>query len=279
VAIGTYTYSRRTHRPEMLNWSDREVWTYLDFTAGDADHAMWRTALMTGMRRGELLGLRRRDLQLDRVLHNRPAPALNVRQQYSRAGEEGLAFRSLKTGDRAWRTIDLDEGTAAALRGHLDAQEFQRRGWGQVYVSRCPRCGKDIKQRCSTCGFQAADLDLVFGHPDGSPFDPDVVTHRFERRAERCAGVVRIRFHDMRHTHATLLLEDGATERYVAERLGDTVEMVHETYGHVTPKMRVAAVERLAKRLRRPVVTETTTARDRSVTEPDSAAGGEGPET
>lgn len=88
VAIGTYTYSRRKHRPEMLTWNDGEVWTFLDFTAGDADHALWRTALMTGMRRGELLGLRRRDLQLDRVLHNRPAPALNVRQQYSRAGEE-----------------------------------------------------------------------------------------------------------------------------------------------------------------------------------------------
>lgn len=116
----------------------------------------------------------------------------------------------------------------------------------------------------------------MFCHPDGSPFDPDVITHRFERRGELCAGVVRIRFHDMRHTHATLLLEDGATERYVAERLGNTVEMVHETYGHVTPKMRVAAVERLAKRLRRPVLTETTTARDRSVTEPDSVAGGEG---
>ena len=46
----------------------------------------------------------------------------------------------------------------------------------------------------------------------------------------------------MRHTHATLLLENGATERYVAERLGDTVEMIHETYGHVTPKMRVLVV-------------------------------------
>jgi integrase len=76
--------------------------------------------------------------------------------------------------------------------------------------------------------------------------------------------MVRIRFHDMRHTHATLLLENGATERYVAERLGDTVEMVHETYGHVTPKMRLAAVEQLAKRLRRPSVTKTAAARDRS---------------
>jgi len=89
-----------------------------------------------------------------------------------------------------------------------------------------------------------------------------------------CPGIIRIRFHDMRHTHATLLLEDGATEKYVAERLGDTVEMIHETYGHVTPKMRAAAVERLAARLAAPPV-----ARVRPVGDSDSAAWGEPPAT
>jgi len=77
----------------------------------------------------------------------------------------------------------------------------------------------------------------------------------------------------MRHTHATLLLEDRETERYVAERLGDTVEMAHETYGHVTPEMRVAAVKRLASRLAEPTVG------DRSVTDSDSAAVGDEPGT
>jgi len=95
-----------------------------------------------------------------------------------------------------------------------------------------------------------------------------------ERRAEKYPGVIRIRFHDMRHTHATLLLEDGAAEKYVAERLGDTVEMIHETYGHVTPRMRAAAVERLAARLAAPPV-----ARVRSVCDSDSVAGGERPQT
>ena len=179
-------------------------------------------------------------------------------------GAEGLVFKSLKTGDRAWRTIDIDEETADFLRAHLDAQEFQRRGWGATYASKCPRCGRQTEGKCSVHGLAPADLDLVFCHADGSPFDPDVVRRRFDRRAEQCLGVIRIRFHDMRHTHATALLEDGATERYVAECLGDTVEMIHETYGHVTAKMRVAAVERLARRLRRPVVTETATARERT---------------
>lgn len=113
----------------------------------------------------------------------------------------------------------------------------------------------------------------MFCHADGSPYDPDNTTARFERRTEECPGVIRIRFHDMRHTHATLLLEDGETERYVAERLGDTVEIVHETYGHVTPAMRVAAVRRLASRLATPTVG------DRPVTDSDSTAVGEGPES
>jgi integrase len=224
VAIGSYTYSRGKHRPEMLTWTVEEVRAFLAFAAEDFDHALWRTALMTGMRRGELLGLRRRDLMLNRVLSGKPAPALNVRQQYARNGDEGLSFRSLKTGDRAWRTTDLDAETTAVLRAHLEAQEAMRRDWGSDYLT---------------------DLDLVFCHPDGAPYDPDTITHRFERRTEVCPHVIRIRFHDQRHTHATLLLEDGATERYVAERLGDTVEMIHETYGHVTPRMRSSAVDRL----------------------------------
>jgi integrase len=251
VVLGAYTYNRRKDRPEMLTWSVDEVRTFLAFSAEDEDHALWWTALMTGMRRGELLGLRCRDLMLERVVRGRPAPALNVRQQYTRDGEAGRRFLSLKTGDRAWRTIDLDGETAAVLRGHVEAQEFRRRSWGKAYRT---------------------DLDLVFCHADGTPYDPDNTTRRFERRTEECPGVVRIRFHDTRHTHATLLLEDGETERYVAERLGDTAEMVHETYGHVTPRMRVAAVKRLAARL-----TGETTAGDRSVTDPDSPAIEEAP--
>lgn len=154
-----------------------------------------------------------------------------MRQQYARNGEHGLRLRSLTTGDRPWRTVDLNPETAAVLRTHLKVQDGRRETLGAAY---------------------RAGLDLVFCLPDGSPYDPDTVTHRFERRTEVCPGVIRIRFHDQRHNHATLLLEDGATERYVAERLGDTVEMIHETYGHVTPRMRSSAVDRLGGLIGRP---------------------------
>lgn len=246
VAMGCYTYSRRKRRPEMLTLTIEEVRAFLVRTVDDPQHVLWRVALMTGLRRGELLGLRRRDLVLDKVVNGSAAPALNVRQQYARNGEAGLTFRGLKTGTMAWRAVDLDPETAGALRAHVEAQDTQRAVWGDAYAGKCPRCGKPIADRCARCGRPAADLDLVFCHPEGTPYDPDGVTDRFERATDQCPGVLRIRFHDMRHTHATLLLENGATERYVAERLGDTVEMVHETYGHVTAKMRAGAVELLS---------------------------------
>ena len=261
VAVGTYTYNRRKNRREMLTWTVEEMCAFIDFTARDQHHAMYHTDLMTGERRGELLGMRRRDCLLDRVVEGQPAPAVNVRQQYANNGAEGPVFKTLKTGDTAWRTIDIDQETAAVLRARLEAREFQRRAWGTTWTSRCPRCGDLVESRCPSHGLKGADLDLLFCHPDGSPLDPDWVTERFERLTDECPGVPRIRFHDMRHTHATLLLEDGATERQVAERLGDTVQMIHETYGHVTPRMRAGAVQRLVARM---------TARDRSVTDADS---------
>jgi integrase len=245
-AAGAFTYSRTKDRVEMLTWSAEEIQRFLGFTADDPDSALYRTAVMTGMRRGELLGLRRRDLDLEAVVDGQPGPRLNVRQQWTKNGDVGLRRLSLKTGTKAWRTIDLDGGTADALRGHLGAQEFQRHSWGAAYGRGCPRCARRVQGRCPECGPAPIDLDLVFARADGLPQDPDVVTRRFERRARECVGVRDIRFHDQRHTHATLLLENGESIKYVAERLGDREDTVLETYAHVTSRMRSGAVSRLA---------------------------------
>ncbi len=78
------------------------------------------------------------------------------------------------------------------------------------------------------------------------PQHPYVVMHSFERRVAECQGIHPIRFHDQRHTHATLLLENGERLKYVAERLGDRENTVLETYGHVTARMRTGAMLRLA---------------------------------
>jgi integrase len=245
-AIGAFTYSRTKDRVEMLTWSGEEMKRFMNFTTQNRDFALYRTALMTGLRRGELLGLRWRDLDLDAKVDGAPQPRLHVREQWTKDGDAGLRILGLKTGTKAWRTIDLDEETAAILRQHREAQSFERHSWGPEYGRACPRCAVKARGRCTTCGMHVADLDLVFGRPDGLPQDPDVITRRFERRAGECPEVRRIRFHDQRHTHATLLLENGESLKYVAERLGDREDTVLETYGHVTARMRAGAVSRLA---------------------------------
>jgi integrase len=145
----------------MLTWTVEEVQTFLSLVGNTREYALYQLALATGMRRGELLGLRRRDIDLQ-------TGQVRALQQWTKDGDAGRRFISLKTGSKAWRTIDLDDLTVAVLDGHLANQEFERRGWGESYRT---------------------DLDLVFCKPDGRPYDPDETTRRFERRAAACPGV------------------------------------------------------------------------------------------
>lgn len=206
--------------PEMLTWSEDELRTFLDFVSRERDHALWRLAAETGMRRGELVALRRRDLDLNRrVLH--------VRQQWSRQRDGRLVFGPPKT-KKAIRTIELGASAVEVLRAHLEAQEFERRGWGNAYHH---------------------GLDLVFCRPDGSAYDPDGLTHRFDRLV-MAAGLRPIRLHDLRHTNATLLLADGEDVKTVSERLGHaSINTTLAIYHHVIPRKRASAASRIGSLL------------------------------
>src|SRR5262245_43650813 len=80
---------------------------------------------------------------------------------------------------------------------------------------------------------------------NGAPQDPGWTSESFTKLAEDWPDVPRIVFHGMRHTHATLLLEDGVSIKAVAERLGDRESTVLRIYGHITPRGRVAAANRV----------------------------------
>ncbi|HTE83937.1 MAG TPA: site-specific integrase, partial [Dehalococcoidia bacterium] len=192
-------HAKPKDRPEMRTWSADELATFLSFTAQDRELALYHVAAATGMRRGELLGLRWRDVDLAGV-------RLSVRQQYTRQGKS-LGFGPPKSA-KSIRTIDLDDETVDLLREQRERQLFERRKWGKAYRT---------------------DLDLVFCRPGGIPEDPNVIGRRFSRRIRDLAGLPAIGLHGLRHTHATLLLEEGVDVKTVSERLGhDSVQTTLE---------------------------------------------------
>ncbi len=92
--------------------------------------------------------------------------------------------------------------------------------------------------------------DLVFSNPDGSPLQPDGITKAFTRIA-RSIGLYGVRFHDLRHTHATLMLWQGIHPKIVSERLGhSSIAITLDTYSHVMPGLQEAAAQRFEEGLR-----------------------------
>jgi integrase len=155
------------------------------------------------MRRGEVLGLRWADLDLD-------GGWLSVRQTLI-VVDTRPQLSQPKTA-RGSRRLALDPGTAV-LRAHHRLQAAERLAAGPNW----------------------ANEDLVFTRPDGRALHPEYVRRRFDRRMQR-AGLPRIRFHDLRHTHATLALQAGVHPNVVSERLGHTtVAMTLDIYSHTIP--------------------------------------------
>lgn len=212
--------ARQAPRPgsEMLTWNAEQLRAFLDATEDDRHFPLWRLASMSGMRRGEVLGLRWKDL-------DSKASTVTVKRQWKR-GEKGFVLAPPKT-DRGRRTIDLDGETMAALklwrRSQLEERVAYQGDWHES--------------------------EFIFTRKDGRPNDVDVVSQRFDRLADR-AGLPDIRFHDLRHTHATLLLQAGVAPHVVSMRLGHrSVAFTLQQYAHVLPQQQADAVERLATRL------------------------------
>lgn len=203
-------------RAEMATWTAAELRQFLAATE-QPNFALWRLASNTGMRRGELLGLRWSDVDLE-------AGRLSVRQQLVRAGKQ-VAFGPPKT-KAGRRSITLDGVTVDVLRSHRARQNEEGR----------LRLGTGYR----------SDLDLVFARPDGSPTDPDVISQQFEA-ATRRASVKRIRLHDLRHTHASLALQAGIHPKVVQERLGhSSIAVTLDRYSHVIPALHEDAAARIA---------------------------------
>jgi integrase len=183
--------------------------------SGDRLHALWVLLATTGMRRGEALGLRWSDVDLDAGRLRVVQTVIQVRSKVT-IGEPKTA--------RGRRPIALDAGTVAVLREHRRRSVEQRVLVGPAFE----------------------DRGLVFHHPDGSCLKPDAVSAAFVRRV-RAAGLSRLTLKGLRHTWATLALERGIHPRVVQERLGhSTIAITLGIYSHVVPTLHDEAAQLVA---------------------------------
>jgi integrase len=171
-------------------------------------------ALTTGMRRGEILALRWRNTDLDRG-------KIRVTESLEQT-KAGLRFKRPKT-DKA-RAITLPSFAVDELR----------------------RRKREQAEELLKLGVRQVDDTLVCARADGTPMLPTSLTHEFAKVAARTEVVPRVRFHDLRHSHATQLLDAGVHPKVAQERLGhSTISVTLDLYSHVTATMQEDAALKL----------------------------------
>lgn len=201
---------------EIKAWTADQLDVFLEAIEPHRLAPAFHLGAYTGMRRGELLGLRWKDIDLD---SNR----LSVRQALVSVAYE-MHISDVKTGSGR-RTIDIEEETVVVLRH-----------WR--------------KEREQEVGGPIAEDALVFTKPDGAWVHPDIFSQIFDRVVARIA-VPEITLHDLRHTHATLLLQAGVPVKVVCERLGHSnPAFTMSVYQHVLPGMQAEAAVAFAQVLR-----------------------------
>lgn len=210
----------RRQKQEMHVWDEEQVRLFLaEAKRSSPHHPLYLAAILTGMRQGELLGLRWKDVDL-------AVGVASVQQTFYQLGRQQI-FKAPKT-PTARRTVVLPSALVDELRRLNDRQAGLRRFFGGRYI----------------------DHDLIFCQSNGRPLRANNLVRRDFRRIIERAGLPRIRFHDLRHTHATHLLKDGAHPKVVQERLGhSSPAFTLHVYSHVLPGMQEEAARRLAARL------------------------------
>lgn len=216
--------AREAKAPEIHPWTADELKTFLGWAEGQdrPDFASWHLLAFTGMRRGEMLALRWRDVDFEQS-------RVSVRRSVGivRNVGEGAEIVEGATKTGRDRVVDLDPSTLEVLKRH-----------------RLARAGLALQ-------LSRPDA-LVFGDLNGVHQHPERYSRRFAEQLARCNRdrdplLPQVRVHDLRHTHATLLLKAGIPVKVVSERLGHaTVTITMETYQHVMPGMQQDAAAKFA---------------------------------
>ena len=209
----------QVRREEMRPLSGEQVKVLLEVARGDRLEALYVLAIHTGLRQGELLGLKWEDVDLE-------SGTLRVRRTLVTA-KGGPVLTAPKTkGSR--RSVKLTQGAVEALRSHLKHQ----------------------LQEIDRAGSLWRENGLMFASESGEPLDRRYLTSCRYKALLKRAELPMIRFHDLRHTCATLLLSKNVNPKIVSEMLGHaSIAITLDTYSHVLPNMRDQAAAAMEEAL------------------------------
>jgi integrase len=207
----SYAHPPKPQNKTMRTLIPDEAALLLDRAKDTRYYPVIYTALFTGMRQGELLGLRWRDVNLK-------TRSISVCQVLYKS-RHGYIFKEPKT-ERSKRNIKITDKLMTFLTEYKRERE-------NVYFELGTVLGLD---------------SLVFANDDGRPYNPSVLSHDFQRLVQRI-GFRGVRFHDLRHTFASLMLLQGANVKVISEALGhSSVAFTLQVYSHVIEGMQGAAM-------------------------------------
>ena len=213
--VATVVDPPRPSRVTMNTLSQTNVSKFLEAAKDNPLlYVLFCTLLYTGLRRGEILALRWRNLDLD-------LSELHVVETAYKLSNGEYVIKEPKT-IHSRRRASLPPSLSILLRQYKKDQELF----------------------FAVLDKQITDDDFVFSQYDGSPLNPNYVTRTFGMIIRK-AGLPHLRLHDLRHTHATLMLKAGIHPKIVSERLGHAnINITLDTYSHVVPGLQEAAAER-----------------------------------
>ena len=202
----------KARKPRMNVWTPEQLGQFVRHVRDDRFYALWLLVATTGLRRGELAGLTRYDVDLK---------AHRIHPSTPRVVAAGHAVESDAKTRSGLRSLALDPDTYQALVEYLMAWEEERYLLGQR-------------------------RELLFVWPNGNPLHPDTITALFHQHCA-AAGLPRLRLHDVRHSYATAALKAGIPPKIVSERLGHSASaFTMDIYTHVIPGMDEAAANTVA---------------------------------
>lgn len=208
---------------EMHPLSAEQARQLLETAQDNRLEALYVLAVHTGMRRGELLGLRWEDVDLDAA-----TPTVRVRRTITRKGKGGSYALGEPKTKNSRRTVRLTQRSAEAVRSHRTQQVQEKQRMGSLYQ----------------------EQGLVFAGETGNIINPSNLRQRSFAPLLKRAGLPRITFHDLRHTCASLLFQRNVHPKFVQELLGHaSIAITLDTYSHMLPGMGGEAADAMSEAL------------------------------